>query len=974
MNRLIFMVRLFALILGMGWSLPVLGLDPNTPLDKYIRHHWTTRDGLPQNTIHTIVQDSSGYLWLGTDWGLVRFDGSVFTVLRRESFPAIKNNSITALLIARDGALWIGTYGGGVTRYHRGTFRNYSLEEGLTNHFINAIAEDSQNCLWFGTTGDGVFRWKNHCFTSISDSDGLSYNIVTALFADSQGKLWVGTEKGLNCISNGRISVYTVHNGLPGDYINTVFEDRRGYLWVGTGNGAAFIRNRPLDLQEDRFISITSEVTLPDNHIRCITGDRDGNIWLATNGGLNRIKPGYPTNRRASPLNLAPEYPGPTDSLADDVLLSLYVDSWENLWVGTSGGGLYVLRSGEFEFYGEKDGLTSNYIKAIYEDREHTLWIGTGGGGLNRYEARTFTAYTTKDGLSSNDVESLCGDREGNLWIGTTNGLNRMSKGKFHVFTTGDGLSNQSIRSLWQDGKENLWIGTFGGGLNCYRDGQFTVYDSSTGLTDDFVLALQEDRYGNMWIGTNRGINCFDSHLFRDFNGREGVPRGRVLDIYSDPGGVLWIATDDDGLIRYKNGQFAVFKSSGEITDHVIYRILEDRQDNLWLSSSGGIFSVSKRRLNWVLDKQGRLIDWRHFREGDGLKTSVCSGGFQPAGCMTSAGRIWFPTMKGIAVMDLGKPRFTIKFNPEIPDLPREPEAETTELQSVPYLTVARPLAVFIDKIVADGISYTSGSSLRLPTGTKRIEFFFKVINWRAPENVVFRYRLLGHDQYWIRSSFRRSVSYLDLGAGKYEFVVKARFGDSNWSYIGDSCFFSIKPPFSQTFWFYLLLVSAITLGLWGGPRLWELMAHRRETREEKYRGSALTVPKSKAYLRRVLKIMAEEKPYLDPELSLQKLAQRVGITKEDLSQVINEHLGRNFKNFINKYRIEDACKKLLDPKENQFVLLKIAFDVGFNSKSVFNASFKKFTGLSPSQYRNRHQNRESRGEKEGVHGIDSGS
>ena len=167
---------------------------------------------------------------------------------------------------------------------------------------------------------------------------------------------------------------------------------------------------------------------------------------------------------------------------------------------------------------------------------------------------------------------------------------------------------------------------TFGGGLNRYRNGTFAYFDTEKGLSDNFVLALEEDKYGNIWIGTNRGLNCFDQQFFRHFSDRDGIPRGRVLDIYCDPQGTLWIASNDEGLIRYKNGIFTPFKSTGGFANHLIYRILEDHQQNLWLSSEGGIFSVSRRRLNWYMNGGIDFIDWHHFQEGDGLETSVCSG------------------------------------------------------------------------------------------------------------------------------------------------------------------------------------------------------------------------------------------------------------------------------------------------------------------------------------------------------------
>jgi ligand-binding sensor domain-containing protein/AraC-like DNA-binding protein len=958
MFRLIFIVINVFFFIFLAGPVQVRGLDPKTPIDKYIHHIWTTRSGLPQNTIHSIVQDSSGYLWLGTDRGLVQFDGTRFRVLHKGNIPQIKNNSITSLFISRDGTLWIGTYGGGITRYKNGKFKNYSIEEGLTNHFINAIAEDDRQTPWFGTTGDGVIQLKNETFTAITHEQGLSYNIVSCLLSDSKGKLWVGTEKGLNCINNDGITIFTTEDGLPGNNINSIFEDSRGWLWVGTTNGIAFIRNRPKDLQNKEFTVLNPHDGLSDNFVRSIIQDKAGNIWIATNGGLNRINADSLRKRLPGKIDFHPEPFASRDGLSDDALLCLYEDRWGNLWVGTSGGGLNVLRDGKFEFYTEKDGLSSGYIKAIYEDARQTLWIGTSGGGLNQFKGKKFTHYTQKDGLSSNYIESLCGDREGNLWIGTTNGLNRFKNGQFQIFTTRDGLSNQSIKSLFQDSNHNLWIGTFGGGLNRYHNGTFAYYDTGKGLSDNFILALEEDKYGNLWIGTNRGLNCFDHQFFRHFSDREGIPRGRVLDIYCDPEGTLWIATNDEGLVRYKNGIFTPFKSSGEFADHMFYRILEDHQQNLWLSSDRGIFSVSRRRLNWYMDGSSDFIDWHHFQEGDGLKTSVCSGGFQPAGWKTSNDMIWFPTIKGIAVMDLRKPQFMVKNQPGIPNLPEEVELDNTEIEQIPHMTVVRQLPVLIEKVVVDNSAYNPNSHFKLPSGTEKIEFYFTAIDYGPPGNIVFKYRLLGYDKKWTRSTNRKSVVYLDVPAGEYEFKVLARQSDGEWSYEGDSCFFSIKPPFQQTFWFYFLLTLGLTLVTLGIPKLLEIMTKKRLAKEEKYKSSTLNHHKSRTYLNRLLKIMEEEKPYLDPELSLQTLAKRMEITKEDLSQVINEQLDRNFKNFINEYRIEEAKKKLLDPKEDQFVLMKIAFDVGFNSKSVFNASFKKFTGMSPSQYRKKHQDR----------------
>lgn len=967
---------------------PVLrALDPKTPIDKYIHHTWSTRDGLPQNTIHSIIQDSKGYVWLATDRGVVRFDGSSFRTFNSGNVEAIKNNSVTSLLLDRDGGLWMGTYGGGITYFKDREFRNYSTAEGLDNHFINAIAQDGRGNIWFGTTGDGVIRFDGKSFTSITDADGLSYNIVTSLFVGSRGKLWVGTEKGLNVIKDGRVAVYRKDHGLASDNIQSIFEDNNRYLWIGTTEGVSRIRNRLTDLLHARFVTFGSEDGLAGSLVKSITQDRSGSIWLATNGGLNRLQEPLPASfrKRRSPGNimvkkniiLEVERYTSKDGLSGNALTMLFEDKWGNLWVGTSGGGLNMFREGKFSSYTEEDGLSGNSIRAIFEDAYNTLWVGTSGSGLNRYKDGEFTTFTEEDGLSSNYVDSIYGDSSGALWVGTSNGLNRFKNGTFQVFTTREGLSNNSVRAILEDRSGSLWVGTFGGGLNCFKDDKFTVLDTGNGLSNNFVQAISEDKYGNIWVGTNRGIDCFDPKTgwFRRFFDAPGIPGSMVLDIYSDYHGVVWIATNNEGLIRYHEGGFTQFKADEGFGSHVIYRILEDNRQNLWLSSNQGIFSVSRMRLNSYardyirsqrLGETGppggweRYIHWRHFQEDDGMKTSVCTGGFQPAGWKTTNGMIMFPTIKGIVVMDLRRPPLVVQ-REAIPA-----GRSSGEEKGIPYMTVVREQPVLIEKVVADGVSLDPRKRFTLPARTERVEFFFTAIHYGEGRDVLFRYRLEEYDKQWITSSSRKSVAYLDLPSGSYEFQVMARPGEGSWSYGEDSCRFSKRYHFHQTFWFYFWVTVGLGLLFWGIPVIREMRARTQSelhvefkpvSEKEKYKGSSLTSQRSKLYLDRLMALMNDEKPYLDPELSLMKLSRMIGITKEDLSQVINEQLGKNFKNFINAFRVEEAKKKLLDPREEQYVLLKIAFDVGFNSKSVFNSSFKKVTGMSPSEFR-RKQNR----------------
>jgi len=920
---------------------PLLALDPNKTIGNYIHHTWTTRDGLPQDTIYSIVQDGQGFIWMGTGKGLARFDGLEFKIFNKSNTPAIKNDAITTLFIADDKTLWIGTYGGGITLYKNNHFFSPSSIGALPNNFIQSITEDKEKNTWIGTMGGGIIHFKDNVFASITTEHGLSGNMVSCVLVDSKGKLRIGTANGLNCLDHGEFTIYTTADGLLDDTIKTIFEDSKGNLWIGTPRGMNIIKNRANDFQKGRISSLTTKDGLSDNVIRCTLEDRHGSIWIATGRGLNRLT-----------LTRGVEQFTSQDGLSDNSLECLYEDKWGNLWIGASSGGLNVLRDGKFTFYTTRDGLAGDSVKAIYEDNTGALWIGTNGAGLNRYKDGKFVLYTENDGLNSNNIDSIYGDKAGNLWIGAPDGLNRFNKNGFMSFSSKDGLANPVVRAIFCDAKGDLWIGTFGGGLNRFRNGKFAVFDRDNGLSNNFVLTINEDPKGYLWVGTSKGLNRFKDGRFEVFTMQDGLSGDMIMDIYVDDDGVPWIATNGGGLNRFKDGRFTKFAAeTGGFSNNVIYRIIEDSRSNFWMSSNEGIFSVSRIALNRYADGKSRSFQTFHFREEDGLKTSVCSGGFQPAGWKTKDGNIWFPTLKGIVMIDLGRVTFRATELPEV----LEKDDKFPPVPSVSYIVVVLEQTVLIDKVTVDDEPVDMNNNL-FPANPKKIEFQFKLLNYTAPDRVVFKYRLIGYDNQWRDIGDGNKAVYRDIPSGNYVFRVLGQNTYGDWMYRGDSYSFYIATPFFGSFWFYFLVTMALALAALGIPKLLEGRANRMQAEMEKYKSSSLSGKQSEIYLRKLLELMEVEKLFLDPDLSLGTLAQRVGCTKENLSQVINEQTGLNFKNFLNKYRVAEAEKKLADPKENQFVLMKIAFDVGFNSKSVFNAAFKKFTGMSPSEYREKVQ------------------
>ena len=340
------------------------------------------------------------------------------------------------------------------------------------------------------------------------------------------------------------------------------------------------------------------------------------------------------------------------------------------------------------------------------------------------------------------------------------------------------------------------------------------------------------------------------------------------------------------------------------------------------MSSNNGIFYIPKQDLLAYDAQNPRPVTCNYFQQRDGIKSAVCTGGGQPAGFKGPAGILYFPTINGVASI----------------------YPEGIELNQV------RP-NVLLEKMLVDGVPVDVSDNMTFPAGTGRIEFHYTAPSLVVPEKVRFSYRLFGHDKTWHETAERRSIRYDGLEYGDFRFKVIACNNDRVWNYKGSSVEFTILPYLYQNFWFKMLLLCVFFLAIL-------LVFYKKRQlkfeppQKEKYKDSPLTPRKSQVYLQRVMDFMAQEKPYRDPNITLAKLAARLSIPTKQMSQIINEEREQNFKNFLNQYRVEEACKKLLDPKEKDFVLLKIAYEVGFNSKSVFNAAFKKFTGMSPSEYR----------------------
>ncbi len=756
-----------------------LALDPAKALTQYHIDTWTTADDLPQNSVTAILQSRDGYLWLGTYGGVGRFDGVRFASFDTGNTPALLSNGIQALVEDKAGALWIGTNGGGLTRYQGGTFTSVTAADGLASDIVRCLRAGRDGSVWVGTN-DGLTRMQDGRFTTWNTKDGLSNGVVRALEEDDEG-LWIGTNGGgLDLLKDGRIT--HVSEGLPNKFVFALLHGRDGSLWIGT-NGGGLARRKAGKLE-----TFTTREGLPSDILWSLHEDALGTVWAGTyGGGIARFRHG-----RFESLTSR-------EGLSNDFVRALASDREGSLWIGTYSGGLCRLRDGKFTTFTTREGLGHDFARTVFEDKDGALWVGTTGGGLCRLKDGRFHCWGLAEGLAS-DVRALHQDPAGALWVGTNGaGLFRFEEGRFRRMNTADGLPDANVSTISDDGTGGLWVGTNGGGLVRFSAGQWTTHHPSEARAGNFVLATLVDREGRVWAGTDgAGLARLEGGRFTTFRKKDGLASDIVFCLRQDASGALWIGTSG-GLSRYQDGRLTRITTRQGLLDDVVFQVLEDGEERFWLSGNKGISRVPRADLEAVARGERASVAPVSYGIADGMKSNECSGVAQPAGVRGHDGRLWFPTTRGVVVIDPAQLAVSLMVPP-----------------------------VEIEQVVVDG---EPAAGLDFPPGKARWEFHYTAPSFIAPNRVEFKYRLEGFDADWVPAGTRRTAYYTRLPPGRYTFKVIASNPDGLWNETGASLAIRVRPFFWETRWFYALCVIAAALAGAGtyGLRVQQLSARKRE-------------------------------------------------------------------------------------------------------------------------------------------------
>lgn len=689
------------------------------PRSGYVVRTWQTPDGLPSDTVTALLAARDGWLWVGTTHGVARFDGTDFRYLGEEAgLPAL---NVTCLAEDAAGLVWVGTEGGGAAVWDGSRFRAHAVSSDAAGGTVLALAVAADGGLWAGT-GSALLQWNGKVFERKSEVP------ATRLAATAEG-IWLVSHHVLRRWSAGRpAEISAVPDPSRFSAITALAAGRDGALWFGGANEyvGRYADGRVQVIGEGHAALLSSAWELYPAP--------DGDVWVGTSGsGLARI-------RGDAILQVTTD-----DGLASNAVTAVCGDREGNIWAGTSGGGLSRLSPRRVESLTSRDGLSHDAILALAEDSSGNLWLGTNGGGLNRVGGGGVEPFAPSFSLENKSFTALCTTASGELWAGALDaGLFRMASGKVSRFGRGDGLPSASVTALCASSTGGVWIGTLDGGVAHASGEEITVPGSVAELRGLPVTAVLDEAGGGVWFATaGQGVARLSDGRLQRWSRRSGLASDFVQVLARGSDASVWAGTKG-WLSRWRGGAWFSFGTPHGLPDVIISQIADDGSGSLWLGTNRGILRISLASLDAVGSGRTGMLDVFALGSGDGLPSLECSGGGSPGCLLRRDGRLCFGTPAGLAVVD-----------------PRQ----------------FAPPSVAVPAVVVE----PGGTRLELPAAAPRLAVQFTALHFTAPERLRFRYRLAGLETSWNEGSSRQAF-YPHLPPGDFRFEVTASTDGVVWS------------------------------------------------------------------------------------------------------------------------------------------------------------------------------------------------
>jgi signal transduction histidine kinase len=748
--------------LALVFMVAVTGSSPVTAAPNYFLRTWQVEQGLPQNNVTAVVQTRDGYVWVGTYNGLTRFDGVRFTVFDENTTPELHSRRITSLFEADDGTLWIGTESGDISQYKDGHFAAVPLRTNWSGRKICDIASDEAGDVWLMNETGELARVRDG--QVLAPAAGRLARVV-ALTRSASGQIWVDRAGHVSLLKQGQLLPvrFSPTASEPDPYVQGVAASRDGGLWVACNGGIKKWR-------DDQWVADLGAAPWGWRALTRLMEAQNGTlVGGCSDYGICLVFPGQ-TNTASLHFDRA-------NGLPSNWVVSLWEDREKNLWCGT-GAGLVLIRPNNLETISPPDNWKSCPLLSVLPMPDGTLWVGTEGAGLYRLQNGGWTNFDSAQGLRNPNVWALAADGAGKIWAGTWAGGLYVQKDDSFDFAPGLEDLRLPMPALLFVGNE-LWMGTPAGAL-CYQHEKLERFNEIAGRPFVDVRTIAQDKSGGLWFGTaGGGLVRWQNGSFRRFERNTGLSSNFIECLHFADDGTLWIGTFGGGLDRFQDGKLSVINREQGLPNGVIAHIESDGQGFFWMSSFAGILRASEKDLNRCADGRIAKVPFLTYGINDGLPTLECSEGSQSAGAKTADGRLWFPTAKGLVVVDPAG----IKTN----SLPPPVRIEAMRVD---------------DKKFADG---NDAGPLEVPPGRHRIELEYTGLSFVAPEKVRFKCRLNTFDTEWEDVGTKRVATYNYIAPGNYSFQVIACNNDGLWNETGASLNFKVRPYFWQTTWFHVL-------------------------------------------------------------------------------------------------------------------------------------------------------------------------
>lgn len=744
-------------------------LDPAKAFSQYMQTNWNVQNGLRQKTVNAIAQTADGFLWLGTEEGLVRYDGQTFLTYDERNAPGLGDRMIRSLAPSPDGGMWVGTMTG-LVRYDHGNFSSVRKQTRFFSDVFD-LGLTGDGSIWF-SSDSGLRRYNPHAAEGLhvyTVADGLPSNGITGIAGAPDGSVWIGTRKGLVHYINDRFETYTCSLCKGDSEIVSVAKGRNGTAWAGMSDGSVA---RWVDGQLSP--AWTGESTRGAS-VLSMNEDRDGTLWIAFRKlGLGRFRLGK-LEMLHQQINLPSTNPD-----------WIFEDRERNLWIGWADAGLSMFRDGSFTMFGKSEGLSSDVISSVVEAQDGSLLVGSEDAGIDRLVApkRTdpFALQRTPGTLMPGaGVMSILHQRDGTLWYGSDKGsVTRVEKGHSTTFKV-PGTLTPGLPSIVEDLHGDPWFGfDMPDGLARFRNGHLEFQHMPGAIK---AMALAPD--GSLWIASYlTGVIHYAEGVQHIYTEKDGLSNAFLTSIYVDHEGTVWAGTVLGGLNRIQNGTITRYSVKQGLSDSTVGEIVADQYGSLWLAGTRGLMQVQLKELNAVAAGTLNSVTTRTFSYADGLRSDEFNFKSHPAAISDRDGHLWFATLSGLAMIDPARVL-------QVPPAP-QPLIENLYTMSGPVLPTS--------------------AGLQVEPGSRNLRVRFSAPTFVSPERLQLRYRLVGLEDRWLPADPRQGVAFSNLPEGSYRFELQTSSGGTP-----AILSFVVLPHFYETWWFRVLAVVGSLLLIWLG-------------------------------------------------------------------------------------------------------------------------------------------------------------